>query len=279
MAISTFVPQIWEARLLEHLDKALVYGNLVNRDYEGDIRNQGDTVKINQIGDITVNNYTKGSNITYESVDGTPTTLVIDQAKYFAFKVEDIDQVQANVNLVDGAMARASYALRDVVDKHIAAHYTDVTNTIGDDTTPESITSANKAYEALVDLRTALDEKNVQSAGRFVVVPPAFYAYMLKDSRFVAAGTSKTDSVLANGFIGQAAGFDIYQSNNVPNTEGTLYKVMAGTRQGISYAQQILSTEALRLEGTFSDAVRGQLVYGSVTVQPNALAVLTCNLR
>ena len=279
MAISTFVPQIWEARLLEHLDKALVYGNLVNRDYEGDIRNQGDTVKINQIGDITVNNYTKGSNITYESVDGTPTTLVIDQAKYFAFKVEDIDQVQANVNLVDGAMARASYALRDVVDQHIAAHYTDVTNTIGDDTTPESITSANKAYEALVDLRTALDEKNVQSTGRFVVVPPAFYAYMLKDSRFVAAGTSKTDSVLANGFIGQAAGFDIYQSNNVPNTEGTLYKVMAGTRQGISYAQQILSTEALRLEGTFSDAVRGQLVYGSVTVQPNALAVLTCNLR
>jgi hypothetical protein len=261
------------------LDKALVYSNLVNRDYEGDIRNQGDTVKINQIGDITVNNYTKGSNITYESVDGTPTTLVIDQAKYFAFKVEDIDQVQANVNLVDGAMARASYALRDVVDKHIAAHYTDVTNTIGDDTTPESITSANKAYEALVDLRTALDEKNVQSTGRFVVVPPAFYAYMLKDSRFVAAGTSKTDSVLANGFIGQAAGFDIYQSNNVPNTEGTLYKVMAGTRQGISYAQQILSTEALRLEGTFSDAVRGQLVYGSVTVQPNALAVLTCNLR
>jgi len=257
----------------------LVYGNLVNRDYEGDIRNQGDTVKINQIGDITVNNYTKGSNITYESVDGTPTTLTIDQAKYFAFKVEDIDQVQANVNLVDGAMARASYALRDVVDKHIAAHYTDVTNTIGDDTTPESITSANKAYEALVDLRTALDEKNVQSTGRFVVVPPAFYAYMLKDSRFVAAGTSKTDSVLANGFIGQAAGFDIYQSNNVPNTTGTLYKVMAGTRQGISYAQQILSTEALRLEGTFSDAVRGQLVYGSVTVQPNALAVLTCNLR
>ena len=279
MAISTFVPQIWEARLLEHLDKALVYGNLVNRDYEGDIRNQGDTVKINQISDITVNNYTKGSNITYESVDGTPTTLTIDQAKYFAFKVEDIDQVQANVNLVDGAMARASYALRDVVDKHIAAHYTDVTNTIGDDTTPESITSANKAYEALVDLRTALDEKNVQSTGRFVVVPPAFYAYMLKDSRFVAAGTSKTDSVLANGFIGQAAGFDIYQSNNVPNTEGTLYKVMAGTRQGISYAQQILSTEALRLEGTFSDAVRGQLVYGSVTVQPKALAVLTCNLR
>ena len=279
MAISTFVPQIWEARLLEHLDKALVYGNLVNRDYEGDIRNQGDTVKINQIGNITVNNYTKGSNITYESVDGTPTTLTIDQAKYFAFKVEDIDQVQANVNLVDGAMARASYALRDVVDKHIAAHYTDVTNTIGDDTTPESITSANKAYEALVDLRAALDEKNVQSTGRFVVVPPAFYAYVLKDSRFVAAGTSKTDSVLANGFIGQAAGFDIYQSNNVPNTEGTLYKVMAGTRQGISYAQQILSTEALRLEGTFSDAVRGQLVYGSVTVQPKALAVLTCNLR
>lgn len=54
MAISTFIPTIWEARLLAHLDKALVYGNLCNRDYEGDIRNYGDTVKINQIGNVEV---------------------------------------------------------------------------------------------------------------------------------------------------------------------------------------------------------------------------------
>lgn len=102
--ISTFVPTIWDARLLAHLDKALVYANLCNRDYEGEIRNYGDTVKINSISGIAVRDYKKGTPITVDDVDGTPTELKIDQQKYFAFKVEDIDRVQANVNLVDAAI-------------------------------------------------------------------------------------------------------------------------------------------------------------------------------
>ena len=281
MSIATFIPTIWEARLLAHLDKALVYGNLVNRDYEGDIRQQGDTVKINQIADITVRDYKKGTDITIDDVDGTPTTLTISQDKYFAFKVEDVDAAQANVNLVDAAMARASYAMRDVVDQYIASFYASagVTTGLGDDTTPLSITSATKAYESLVDLKGALDDANVPADGRFVVVPSQFYGYMLKDSRFVAAGTQKTDTVLTNGYIGQAAGFQIYQSNNVPNTKGAQYKILAGTRAAISFAQQITSTEALRMEKAFSDMVRGQLVYGAAVVQPKALACMTANFK
>lgn len=281
MSIATFIPTIWEARLLAHLDKALVYGNLVNRDYEGDIRQQGDTVKINQIADITVRDYKKGTDITIDDVDGTPTTLTISQNKYFAFKVEDVDAAQANVNLVDAAMARASYAMRDVVDQYIASFYASagVTDGLGNDTTPLSITSATKAYESLVDIKGALDDANVPADGRFVVVPSQFYGYMLKDSRFVAAGTQKTDTVLTNGYIGQAAGFQIYQSNNVPNAKGAQYKILAGTRAAISFAQQITSTEALRMEKAFSDMVRGQLVYGAAVVQPKALACMTANFK
>lgn len=281
MSISTFIPTIWEARLLAHLDKALVYGNLVNRDYEGDIRQQGDTVKINQIADITVRDYKKGTDITIDDVDGTPTTLTISQDKYFAFKVEDVDAAQANVNLVDAAMARASYAMRDVVDQYIAGFHTaaGVTDGLGNDTTPLSITSATKAYESLVDLKGALDDANVPADGRFAVVPSQFYGFMLKDSRFVAAGTTKTDTVLTNGYIGQAAGFQIYQSNNVPNTKGAQYKILAGTRAAISFAQQITSTEALRMEKAFSDMVRGQLVYGAAVVQPKTLACMTANFK
>ena len=91
MAITTFIPTIWEARLLAHLDKALIYGNLCNRDYEGDISQAGDTVIINQIGDIAIKDYKKTEDITLDDVDGTPTQLKIDQQKYFAFKVDDVD--------------------------------------------------------------------------------------------------------------------------------------------------------------------------------------------
>lgn len=277
MAISTFIPTIWEARLLAHLDKALVYGNLCNRDYEGDIRNYGDTVKINQIGNVEVKDYTKGTPITVDEIDGTPTELHIDQQKYFAFHVDDVDAAQANVNLVDGAMARASYALRDVIDQYIASFHKSAGVKIGSSTTPINITTADAAYGNLVDLKGALDDANVPSEGRWVVVPSWFYGLMLKDNRFVAAGTTKTDAVLGNGYIGSAAGFNIYQSNNVPSTSGAKYKILAGNNTGISFAQQLIKTEALRESSSFSDLVRGLCVYGAQVVQPNALACLTAD--
>ena len=277
MAISTFIPTIWEARLLAHLDKALVYGNLCNRDYEGDIRNYGDTVKINQIGNVEVKDYTKGTPITVDEIDGTPTELHIDQQKYFAFHVDDVDAAQANVNLVDGAMARASYALRDIIDQYIASFHKSAGVKIGSSTTPISITTADAAYGNLVDLKGALDDANVPTEGRWVVVPSWFYGLMLKDNRFVAAGTTKTDAVLGNGYIGSAAGFNIYQSNNVPSTSGAKYKILAGNNTGISFAQQLIKTEALRESSSFSDLVRGLCVYGAQVVQPNALACLTAD--
>ena len=237
-------------------------------------------MKINQIADISVKDYAPANgDITYQDVDGTPTTLTIDQQKYFAFKVDDVDAAQANVNLVDGAMQRASYKLRDTVDQFIAGLHVKagVTSGLGNDTSPESIVTAADAYESLVDVKTALDGENVPSDGRFVVVPSWFYALMLKDPRFVQAGTSQTDAVLSSGFIGRAAGFDIYQSNNVPNEDGTKYKILAGNRTTISFAQQVSQTEALRLQDSFADAVRGLLVYGAQVVQPKALACLTAN--
>lgn len=270
MALSTFVPTLWSARLLAHLDKNLVLGNLVNTTWEGEIRNFGDTVKINQIGDITVKDYVKGTDIDYDDTDGTPTELHINQQKYWAFKVEDIDAAQANIRLVDEAMNRASYALRDAVDQHIAAHATDAATQIAKTalTTPES------AYEALVKLSVAFDELNVPDGGRWVVVPPWFYGLILKDDRFVASGTQSAATALENGRIGGAANFTVYKSNNLLKDEDGTVNLMAGNNSAITMARQIIKTEPLRLEKAFSDAVRGLLVYGTAVVQPKALACM-----
>lgn len=96
MAFSNFIPEIWSARLLEHMDKVHVYANLMNRDYEGDIKAYGDTVHINLLGEITINDYS-GSDISDpQELDSTQQNLVIDKAKYFNFMVKDIDNAQSN---------------------------------------------------------------------------------------------------------------------------------------------------------------------------------------
>lgn len=170
MSVINFIPTIWSARLLAHLDKKHVYAALVNRDYEGEIKNYGDTVKINQIGDINIKDYTKGKDIDDpEDLSGEQTILTIDQAKYFNFAIDDVDKAQVNPKLMDAAMQRAAYGMNDVTDLFLAnlmylAAQNNSTN-LGSDTSAV-VPTKNDAYDYLVDLSTDLTEKDVLTEGR-----------------------------------------------------------------------------------------------------------------
>ncbi|MEG0379971.1 MAG: P22 coat protein - protein 5 domain protein, partial [Eubacterium sp.] len=112
-------PTIWSARLLANLDNNHVATNFINRDYEGEIKQKGDKVKINSIGEITIGNYTGAKIGDPETLTTTDQELVIDQGKFFNFAVDDVDKVQAAGPLMDKAMQRAAYGLTDVADKFI----------------------------------------------------------------------------------------------------------------------------------------------------------------
>lgn len=277
MAFENFIPEVWSARLLEHLDNVHVYANLMNRDYEGDIRAFGDTVHINQIGDITISDY-DGSDIGEpELVDGEQQILTIDHAKYFNFQIKDIDNAQSNPKLIDAAMQRASYGMNDVIDQYLAALLVKdcaAANVLAGDTAAVTPTAGN-AYDYLVDLGVKLSEANVPAMGRWVVVPAWYHGLLLKDPRFVGNGTGFNQAILQHGLVGEAAGFRIYLSNNVPVTEAGGYKVLAGTNAAGAFAEQLVELEAYRLEKNFSDAVKGLHVYGARVLQPKALALLT----
>jgi hypothetical protein len=285
MSINNFIPAVWSAQLLSELQKSLVYANLCNRDYEGEISGFGDQVKINSLGAVSVGNYTKNTDISDpETLTDDQRILLIDKAKYFNFQIDDVDKAQQKPKVMGEAMKNAAYALADGADQIIAGLYTGIasTNTLGDDTTPIVIdvaaaTGVQAAYETLVDLGVLLTEANVPKNGRWVVLPPWYIGLLQKDSRFIAAGTQKTDEVLANGFIGRAAGFSIYESNNVPNVSGAKFKVIAGFSGALSYAEQIVDVEAYRPEKRFADAVKGLHVYGAKVTRPTGLALLVCS--
>ena len=274
MSVKNFIPQIWSARLLANLDKNLVYANAVNRDYEGEIKKFGDTVKINQMGDVTVKDYKGGVIEDPEELNSNQTILTIDQAKYFNFKVDDVDKAQANVTLVDKGMGRASYAVQDVIDKFIAALVKDAKIKVGNTGKPVEITVAN-AYDTLVDLGVELDKKNVPRVGRFVILPPFYLGLLSKDPRF-----TKDFKILENGVVDGAtvSGFKIMMSNNVPFASSN-YSIMAGIDMAISFAGQVTEVEAYRPEKSFSDAMKGLYVFGAKVVQPDCLVCLTAKQK
>lgn len=277
-----FIPTVWAARLLAALDKALVYGqaNVVNRDYEGEIKQAGNTVKIASIGDVVVDDYTKDTDIgDPQTLTDEEQTLLINNSKYFNFYVDNIDRAQMNVNVLDEAMRRSAYALRDIADNFLAATMDAAVpagNKIGSTTTPK-VPTKDDAYEYLVDLGVLLDENNVPTEGRFVVVPAWFHGLMLKDERFVKSGTQSGERRLKNGEVGEAAGFSILKSNNVPQTTGAKYKIIAGHPIATAYVEQIVDVQTYKPQKRFGDAVKGLHVYGAKVVRPTSLACLIAN--
>ena len=288
MAITTFIPELWSARLLYALEKSHVATNLVNRNYEGVIANQGDTVHINSIGAITVKDYTKNTDIAApDALTTSEQNLVIDQCKYFNFQVDDVDKVQAAGDLIDTAMGRAAYALADVSDAFLLktiANGVASANKIGAKATLTALTASN-VYENIVKMRTLLDKANVPTTGRTIVVPPEVYALLLLDDRFAKSGSDSGQNALLNGMVGRVAGFDVFMSNNcVSGTDGgsgssTAYFVItAQVASATTYAEQIIKTEGYRMESRFADGVKGLHVYGAKVTDGSQIAAMYCSV-
>ncbi|MFE7029455.1 P22 phage major capsid protein family protein [Streptomyces sp. NPDC057621] len=272
-----FKPEVWAASALVSLRKALVYAGpqVVNHDYEGEIKKVGDTVHIKMLGDVTVRTYTSGQDITYEDVPDAEATLKVDQSNYFAFKVDDIDKAQAGDEMAARTKA-AAWKMAEKVDSYVAGLYTQVQT--ANVLPATAITSGDAAYNALVDLKIRLDECDVQAEGRYVIVPSWYHGWLLKSPNFINADKAADGgAALRNGQVGRAANFDILMSNAVPIISGDDYAVTAGVKDAISFADQVTETEPIRLQNTFASAVRGLHVYGAKVLRPESLAVLTAS--
>ena len=279
MALNNFIPAVWSQTLLENLRNDLVYGQpgVINRDYEGDIAGAGSSVKIHNIGAVTVSDYTKNTDLSNpETLTDAETILSIDQARSFNMQIDDVDQAQQVPKVMEGAMREAAYALANDLDSYLAGLHAGagITSGFGDNTTPV-VPTTTTAYEYLADAFTSLDEANAPQQGRWIIVSPWFHGLLRKDSRFVSYGTDMNRAVLQNGVIGEAAGFNVLVSNNVKNTAGAKYKFMFGHPSAWTMAMQIEKVEAYRPPLRFADAVKGLNVYGAKVVRSGILGVMT----
>ena len=269
---SAFIPQVWSQKLSQMLEKNCVMLQCINRNWEGEIKNQGDTVKIITPADVTISTLTS-DNIEYSSLTPTSQDLVIDQKKFFAFKIDDVAQVQANTDIMEAHLANAKKAIEEVQDSYLLGMHTNVSeeNTIGSESSPIALDKST-IYENFVKLSLALKNSDAIHSGTkpWVVINPNIESYLLQSPEFISA-YKVSDETLREGAIGRIAGMDVLVSTNLSDVDGKYY-VLAGTNEAITFASQLAKIESLRDKDSFSDLVRGLYLYGAKTVQPKALA-------
>ena len=266
MATTVAVAQLVAGQIIRTLEDNLIAKKICNLSAAGEIKKKGDRILFPGLADPTVSNYT--GTVSYEKLNATGVTLIVDQAKYYAFEVSDIEALQTGLDLKTSQATRAGYMLKNTADKYVMSLYSGAGTalTATDPITPDNVLSM------LSKLHLALAEKNVSENDMWIVVPHWVKQMMtLAGVKFsINNGTNGTGTLAFTNELG----FDLFASNQVTMTgtgDNTLYHVMAGSYNSIIYAEQLLENEIIRLQSSFSNGARGLHVYGAKIVNPTEL--------
>lgn len=266
-----FIPELYDASVYRTLEDNLVLKQICKAAIKAPIKEYGDTVYFTDLEDPTISDYT--GTLSAEELKDSQIAMLINKTKTFAFKVQDVDRLMANVDVKGSQSERAAYALKDAVEK-------DVFRYVGDDANAgtalsATITSAN-VISYTSELARQLYDNNVKDNNMFMLVPP-WVAVKLK-----LAGIAFSINQGINGKGGlqwsNDLGFDVYVTNTVYNS-GTqaapVSTVLAGSYQAVGFAEQMLATRAIELSGSRATQLDGGIVYGYKTLKPRELAKLT----
>ena len=272
MSYNNFIPTVWSAKLQRERERDAVAIMLCNRDWEGDIKDVGDTVKINGVIRPTVGQYVKNTTtITPQNLNGASTELKIERADYFAFEVDDVDKRQASGDIMDAQLKEANEAMSDSADDYIYSKYTDVpaANTVD----CANLTSATTISKIIDGVTILWDNKVPKKAEISLEASPKFLAKMLMAELITGM---PNDNAMRNGYVGRLKdylGVKVYMSNGVYNDDTYDYCFLR-TKAAIAFADQLNKIEAYRPESAFSDAIKGLHLYGAKIVRPKEIVIL-----
>lgn len=273
MAVTSFIPEIWNSQLLLDFREQTVAVALTNREYEGDART-GNVVTINTAAAIPVADYKAAGRTTSASaVSSVSQDLLIDQEKSFDFYVDDIDRAQA-AGSMDAFTRSAGEGMAEDADKFVLA--TAVTGALAANVTTDAtaLTLPDVAWDKIRDLRKVLNKQHVPQSQRVLVINAEFEAILLgASSKFTHADVSGTTQGLRDAALGRILGFDVYVSENLPVTANP--QALAFYRPAVAYVSQVTNTEAMRAQDKFADRLRGLHVYGGKVIRDEAVAVYT----
>lgn len=303
-----FIPTLWSGKLLAKFYQNTILSEITNTDYEGELKNQGDTVRIRLAPSISIQDYTVGQNLSYEVPTPIYQDMQVNKGKYFGVQVNDVLAYQADMDLMNMFTEDAAKQLKISIENEVffnsfvtegpaaanegsTAGAISAAYNLGTDLVP---VSGSDVLNTILRMSTALDEQNVPEDGRFLVISPYDRHLLMQSNIAQAYFTGDQSSVVRTGKIGMLDRFNVYVSNLLPKggagkslvaglsgvgsgatlTDAVARRTMiAGTKQAVSFAMTVDKTEPLRNQTDFGDIVRGLAVYGRKVVKPEALVV------
>lgn len=272
MSYRNFSPKIWAKQINRELERAMVFAEDCNRQYEGDVKQMGDTVKVLGVGKPTITKQVGGSIVLQdpEAVEDTSVDMVINRVAYFNYLVDDIDRRQAVGGLMDALSAESSEGTANAMDEDIAALAgTADAPKLFKSTTAITVDNILKQIDLGVQ---KLMENDVKPETKIVITVPPWFKTILRQA-YVQLDTNNS-AMLKNGRVGQYDNVIVKMSNNCNRNSDNGHDIMLRTQRAVAFANPLTHVEPYRPEKRFADAVKGFVLYGTKIVRPKELVVL-----
>jgi hypothetical protein len=300
---NNFIPAIWSGKLQVKFYESTMLADVTNNDWEGEIKNHGDTVNIRIQSDVVVRPYQKHQDLEIQVPQAGKIQLNIDKGAYFNVFVDDVDKAQTDLALMDQFTSDASEKMKIYIERDVFANSVlsaAATNrgltagaisgniNLGAVGSPLAL-NPDTALDILLRFGQVLDEANVPKMGRFVVIPSWMHTQLLRSDLKMAQFTGDASSVVRTGKAGDLVGMTVYVSNLLPqvtdlgadgqaggsgnNADTQATYVFGGTKDAITFASQITNVDKIKSEKKFGEFVRGLNVYGFEVVKPEAMVV------
>lgn len=289
MSVESFIPKLWAPQLEVPYQKALVYSQpgIADTRFQPMLQNSGDTVTINTIGDAKIKTHVRTQDLVYDDVETTEQKLIVDQERYYGFRVNDVDRVQAAGDFASAATTEHGNAMAADIDTQIAKQLAaDAGTKLGNTSVFDGAdfyhpaSGQTTAWDVLRALSLELNKVSAPTGNRWVVVGPNFGSALLADRRVTSADAAGTDLVARNGLVSSIPilGLNVYQSVNAPVKSGR-ETIIAGVRGALAFASQLRTLEALRDPDRFGDLVRGLQVFGSKVIRPSGIVTAEADIK
>ena len=296
--VNAFIPEYYSQKLLKESKEMTDFkNNMTNNDWEGEIKSAGDTVHI-----VTpdLSNIVIGEGVVPETNNVYPKslTLTIDKSKSFQFKFNDIEQAQSQFNMLEGYMSSANERMMVEVNKELELAVLEDAEVpaVGNAGAPFQATSATIVSFFNRLKKTLMANKALSPAGFYTFKGNKEQALQLAPIVTIGTGlfeelvnstqlthpTVQGDDILYKGVVGQIAGMKIFvdtlldtivteDSSFEADDAQRSYVAIAGTKMGITFAEQYNKVEKLRDPQTFADIGRALYLYGFKVTNPKSL--------
>jgi len=289
---TAFIPQVWSSLMVAALYASTTLSMIANTNYEGEIKEQGNVVKVRITPHITIRDYTPGVDLEIDEPTKALIDLDIDKAKYFNFPAEYVEVKQSDIPFVAKFAESAGKDMKIAIEQGVYADiYSDAPAAnsgtgaglisgnldLGTAAAPVSITALN-IVQSITDLQLVLDEQNVPVEDRWLILPSWAHSILIPNDAFAANTSGDDKSALRKGKVGDFSGFSIYKSNNLRTVatlasgdDATQTNVIFGHKDSLTFATQLLiNSEKVTSEHQFTDYYRGLHVYGYLVCQPES---------